>query len=62
MDILIKAANQALLTYYHHWRRGFIEASHREIKRQRSPRMIREYASQQELDIEDVIRSIKVSA
>jgi hypothetical protein len=62
VDLLISAADAALATYRGHWRRQFIEMSHGVIAKQRSGRMKREHISQQELDIEDVIRSIKVSA
>ena len=62
MDLLIKAADAALVAYHGHWRRQFIEMSHAVIAKQRSERMKREHISQQELDIEDVIRSIKVPA
>jgi hypothetical protein len=62
MDALIAAAEAALVAYDGHWRRGFIEMSHAVIAKQRSERMRRDHIIQQELDIEDVIRSIKVPA
>lgn len=62
MDLLISAAQAALVAYNGSWRKQFIEMSHGVIAKQRSERMKREHISQQELDIEDVIRSIKVPA
>jgi hypothetical protein len=62
MDLLIQAAQSALLAYDASWRKEFIESSHGLIAKQRSDRMRREHISKQELDIEAVIRDCKVLA
>ncbi|MEY9247571.1 hypothetical protein [Bradyrhizobium elkanii] len=57
MNELLFAAHCASEAFHRHWLRGFIEASHGVIRRQRSERMFRAHVDQQFQDIEDVVRS-----
>lgn len=60
MDEILFAAQAASKALESHWRRGFIERAHAQIRRQRSPRMFREYVDQLFLDIDDVARTAPI--